>query len=535
MVLAGRPPGIGHAAAAPAPRSVSPPAGGRQTDDQTLVLATNRAPSDLDPHAAYDAGSLMVLRGPFETLIRVEVGTTDRYEPSLARSWEANADKSVWTFQLEDGVAFQDGTPCDADAVRASFERLLALGYGPSTVLGRFVQDAAQITVPDARTVVFDLGRPHLHFEGAISALSGGAIVNARLAMEHEVNGDRGHAWAMTGPPGLGTGPYRVAETDVYEGTILERHDAYRRGWDGGRFDRVSVRIVAEAETRRQMIERGDADIVDNVSPESLSALQANPDLVVDLQYNLTVSYLILTVAGPLATPSARQAICYAFPYDEVIQGVYEGYAKRAIGPCAELLQGFNPETFVYQTDLARAGALLDEAGVPDGTTLTLAYPSSASWVSSIAQLLGANLDRIGLNLDIQQTDFATYVSIAYGEAPTEERPHLMPSFWSPDYNDGWNHLWPQVSSAAWTVGNAGHYANPEVDALLADARDAADEATYADAHGQIQQIDTRDDPAAVYFAQPQGPTILRADIGGYVPNLVNGGQHDFRRLFRRR
>src|SRR5215216_4383666 len=71
-----------------------------ETDSSTLVVATHRTPSDLDPHSAYDAGSRIVLKGLFETLIRVGPDSTDRYEPSLAESWEPNADRSVWTFHL---------------------------------------------------------------------------------------------------------------------------------------------------------------------------------------------------------------------------------------------------------------------------------------------------------------------------------------------------------------------------------------------------------------------------------------------------
>ncbi|MCC2629859.1 MAG: hypothetical protein K0S14_3509, partial [Thermomicrobiales bacterium] len=59
---------------------------------------TNRAPSDLDPHSAYDAGSGVLLRGPFEGLIGVRANTTDEFVPVLAESWEASADESVWTF-----------------------------------------------------------------------------------------------------------------------------------------------------------------------------------------------------------------------------------------------------------------------------------------------------------------------------------------------------------------------------------------------------------------------------------------------------
>ena len=78
------------------------------------------------------------------------------------------------------------------------------------------------------------------------------------------------------------------------------------------------------------MIENGDADIAATLPLATVRDLEENPDLVVDQRYNLTVRYLAMTVAGPLASPEARQALCWAFPYDEVIEGVYEGYAKRA-------------------------------------------------------------------------------------------------------------------------------------------------------------------------------------------------------------
>ena len=81
--------------------------------------------------------------------------------------------------------------------------------------------------------------------------------------------------------------------------------------------------------------------------------------------------------------------------------------------------------------------------------------------------------------LDIQAVDFATYVGIFTGDLPAEERPNLLPSFWSPDYNDGWNHLWPQISCDAWQSGNGGHYCNERVEELLEQARNAADEESY--------------------------------------------------------
>src|SRR3712207_7404913 len=78
----------------------------------------------------------------------------------LAETWEQNVDASVYTFHLSPRAIFQDGSPCDAAAVKASFTRFLGLGALPVNIIRRFVQDPAQMAVLDRHTIRFDLGRP---------------------------------------------------------------------------------------------------------------------------------------------------------------------------------------------------------------------------------------------------------------------------------------------------------------------------------------------------------------------------------------
>src|ERR671912_830474 len=504
-----------------------------QASTATLVLATNRAPSDLDPHSAYDPGSQIALGGLFEGLIQIQTGTADTIDPVLAESWTANADKSVWTFFLRPDVTFQDGTPLDGEAARASFERLLTLGLAPSTALERFIDDPARITAPDSRTLVFDFGRPQPLFESAIASPGVGAVINAAALRAHEVDGDWGHGWAQTNSDGIGTGPYRVASFEVEEGVILERHPEYWRGWAGEHFHGIAIRVVTEPETRRELIESGEADIVTTLPLATVQDLAADRQLLVDRRFTLAVSYVAMTVAGPLRSAEARQALCWAFPYDDVIDGVFEGFAKRAVGPVAELCQGFNPDTFVYSTDLDRARALLQRAGVAEGTTISYALPVGNREATAIAELFASNLAALGLEPDIQVVDFATYIDLSFGDLPAEERPNLFSFFWSPDYNDAWNHLWPQVSCAAWQAGNVGQFCNERVEALLEEAKVATDQTRYFAALAEIQQIVTRDDPAAIYVAQAQWPTVLRRDLAGFALNLIAPEIIDFYQLNR--
>ena len=506
-----------------------------QDDLETLTIAMNGTPSDLDPHSAYDYRSAIALRGPYEGLIALKGAATDEYEGVIAESWEPNADKSVWTFSIRPGVTFHDGSPVDAEAVRASFERFLTLGLGPSSAIARFVSDPAKITAPDAMTVVFDLGKPQPLFESYLTSQYGPLVMNTKLVMEEEADGDLGHGWAQLNEEGLGTGPYRIVSFDPNQQLVMERYDGYWRGWEGAHFGRVEIRVVTENETRRQLIEQGDVDIVDNLVPEALLALEQNPDLVVNRSYSSEVDYLMLTVTGPLASPEARQALCHAFPYEEVVQGVYKGYGKRAVGPVAEVVRGFDPATFSYTTDLAKAKELLAQAGVEEGTEITLTQESGDENVKAAMGLFQANLAEIGLNLTIDTVDLGTFTATIFGDAPVEERPMVVPWFWWPDYNDAWNHVYPQVSCEAWgSKGtNSGFYCNPRVEELLNASRDEADPAAYQAALTEIQQIVTRDDPAAIYYMQREWTTILRKQIQGFVFNPINIGTYDFYRLSR--
>jgi peptide/nickel transport system substrate-binding protein len=411
----------------------------------------------------------------------------------------------------------------------------LTLGLGPGFEMSRFIEDPGQISAPDPVTVVFDLGRPQSLFEAGISSQYGGQIVNAKLAREREIDGDWGRADAQLVEDGLGSGPYRIVEFLPEEQVVLERFADYWRGWEGVHFDRIVIRVVPENEARVQLLEQGQADIVDNLTPGALDAVADNSDVVLDLSYSNEVNYFILTVDGPLATPEARRALCYAFPYDEVIDGVYRGYGKKAVGPVAEVTRGFAPATFSYETDLVEAKRLLDLAGVAEGTTLDLSAQTGDANIDSAIQLFQANLAEVGISLNVELVDAGTFSSIIFRDVEPSEQPDLMAWYWWPAYNDAWNHLQLQVlCSAQGSAGtNAGYYCNPTVDELMASARDASG-AAYDETLAEIQQILSRDDPPAIYFMQRQWPTALRADVAGFAFNPVYIGTYDFWRLGRR-
>lgn len=499
-------------------------------DQKTLTLGITGSPSDLDPHTAADYRSSLAVRAAYETLIALDGAATDKYVGVIAESWEPNADKSVWTFHLRQGLTFHDGSALDAEAVRSSFERFMTIGIGNGPSFTRFVPDHSHVTAPDARTVVFNLGRPQPLFEAALAATYGVFVVNATALKSHDVNGDWGHTWAQTNETGVGSGPYRVTKFDPADSLTLEKFDAYWGGWNGGQFEKVVIRAVPENATRRLLLEQGSVDVVDDLSYVDFKSLEANANLTLHTSPSTRVDYFILTVANQLATPTARQALAFAFPYKEVIEGLYLGYAVQPRGGVAESCHGFDPNTFQYATDLAKAKSLLAEAGVATGTKFSLALePGNVTFISA-AQLFQANLQSIGYDLDIIQMETTAYVGLVYGDTPVAERPNLMGWAWWPNFNDAWDHLIRQISCDAWGSkgGNGGFYCDGDVQKALDAAEHAADDATFLAAMSKVQEIISKEDPSAIYFAQPEQTIMARKDIAGLILNPISIATYQF-------
>src|SRR6185503_976055 len=104
-------------------------------DPNTLVVAVDAFNADFDPASAYLLSEALIWRGIYESLIRLKGDSASEVEPLLADSWEANADKSSWTFHLHPGVTFTDGTALDAAAVKAVYTRTIKIELGTQFII----------------------------------------------------------------------------------------------------------------------------------------------------------------------------------------------------------------------------------------------------------------------------------------------------------------------------------------------------------------------------------------------------------------
>lgn len=526
-------------ASAPSPSSLRSLGRARRQDDTldtgTFTMLRDGGAPDLDPHSQYDNAAQAILLGSHEMLIRFKGQSTFEYEPMLAESWEVSEDQSTFTFKIPEGVTFQDGDPCDATAVKASFNRFLLMGMGPVNVISRFAPDPEMVEVVDATTVRFNLGTPQPLFLSALSSSYGPMVVNTAYVEANKTDDDPyAHEFYLLGAPGSGTGPYILTENSVNEQVILDKFDGYHGGWETPHFSQLVVRIVEEMATRRQLIENGDADATfQNLAPEDYEALRQNPDVQV-ISHPSTAVYWTTINAVKTGSPEARQGLCWAFPYEEVVNGVYKGHVTRT-GPIATTVRGYDPNVFLYTTDLDKAKELLLGAGFEEGFTFDYAINAGEAIERSVAELYQANLATIGYDLEIQELDRATFVDLAYGEAAGEDRPFFFGGWgWWPDYNDAWNQLLPNFGSPEQGgSANAGLWLNERFSEILDNTANFTDEAEYDTLMAEAQNITTELDPPAIFYGELQWTVAMRANIAGFDWNPIYLSAYPFRQMSR--
>ncbi|MFN8663170.1 MAG: ABC transporter substrate-binding protein [Thermomicrobiales bacterium] len=504
----------------------------RQEGAQRFTFVRDDSIPDLDPYWYYNEGAGGIHLATYENLIQYAGESTSEFAPALAERWETNADGTVYTFTLHDGILFHDGDPLTAQSVKDAYARCIGLGQSISNVLTRFIPTVDQIEVLDDRTLAINLERPQPLLLSALAGAFGTWVVNPRYVQENATEDDPwAHDFYATNI--VGSGPFLLSEYSPNERIVLERFADYRDGWDADQFSEIVLRFVPEITVRQQLIEQGDIDATThNLSPESLETLKANPDLKVEI-YDSTLASWVAMNATKLSR-DARIAFSYAFPYDDVVNGAYKGLIKRS-GPVPTTVRGYDPDIFLYQTDLARAKELLQAAGINEGDSFEYVLESGNAVEDVVAQLFQANLQSIGITLEILSIDPSTVSDMIYSEADPETLPHFFGGRgWWPDYNDPYNQLYPSFVEASIGGGNASRWVNPRFEELMAQAAVYTEEEELVSIMKEAQNILTEQDPPAIYYGQQLWYTVLRKDIEGFGWNpLYLSSYHPLRSLKR--
>jgi peptide/nickel transport system substrate-binding protein len=520
-----------------------PSTGGTGSDDapldrdpNTLVVAVDAFNADFDPASAYLLSEALIWRGIYESLIRLKGDSASEVEPLLADSWEHNADASSWTFHLHPGVTFTDGTPLDAQAVKDNYVRTIRIELGTQFILGSFVpKPEKQIVVEDPLTIRFDLAYEYPHFDLAMAAQYGTGLVSPKVFTDESTGPeDQGHEFLQSNA--VGTGPYMIETLEPGNQVVLVQNPDYWRGWDGSHFQKVIIRSIPEASTRRQLLESGDIDIAYAGSAEDTAAIRSDGRFFVGDFKNLDMTYIILGAYGPLESPEARQAMNYLFPYDDFLGTIMRDTLERGHGPFPDLLFTHDPDVFLYDTDVEKAQELLDQAGVEPGTELTYEYYTGFGKEAGL--VMQQQLEKVGLELRLVEKEFSAMNADLTTDRPVSERANMYYWGWWPDYNDPSNFSWVIFNSDAapdvCPCYNSGYYHSERVDEIIYAGYSETDDAKLTEMMHEAQDIMTRVDPPIIPVGQQLDETYFRNDIQGQVFNPLYILTWDYYALYRR-
>lgn len=362
----------------------------------------------LDPHVRYDWSTRMMQQAIYDALVKYE-GNPAEIKPWLAEKWEASADGKTWTFTLAANAKFHNGDPVDAEAVRYSFERALKLNKGVAWMLKDFL-DPTDIAVVDARTVKFNLKSPYAAF---LSFLPWWYVVNPKEVKANEVDGDYGQKWLVEHE--AGSGPFKMKrwqQNVLYE---VEAVKDYWKGWPQGEEHRpagIIYRIIREPAAQKAALLRGEADIVEGLTPDDYVQMKDQKGIVIqDYPGMTTFSIKFNNQQGPTADVNLRKAIAYALDYDGLVK-IYNGAAKLETSPFPDAIKGYVPVPEMPRQDLAKAKEYLAKTKYPNGDlTLEYYYVSGLEEARRIGLLLLDNLSKLNIKVDIKPEQWPNMVA----------------------------------------------------------------------------------------------------------------------------
>jgi len=359
----------------------------------------------VDPHEAFEISAGEVLGNSYDRLLRYEVSDPSKLVADVATKWSVSADGKTYTFELRSGVKFASGNPMTAEDVVYSLQRAVLLDKTPAFILTQFgltkdnVKDKVKQTGPLSLTFETDQAYAPTFLYNCLTA-NVAAIVDKKLVLANEKDGDMGYAWLKTGY--AGSGPMKLREWRANEIIALERNDNYYG--TKSKLARVIYRHVKEAATQRLMLEKGDADIARNLQPQDLEALASNKDIKTTATPKGTLWYFSLNQKHPiLSKPEVREAFKWLIDYDAI--------GATMIKNVGVVHQNFLPVGLLgastdkpYKLDVDKAKALLAKAGHPNGFKITMDMRTTQP-VQGMTEAFQQTAKRAGIDIEILPAD----------------------------------------------------------------------------------------------------------------------------------
>ncbi|HEX5505051.1 MAG TPA: ABC transporter substrate-binding protein [Thermomicrobiales bacterium] len=490
------------AAASTAPANAKP--GG------AILIGTLGEAKTINPFLSNESEGDWRVKMLFDELVRLNPKTFEPI-PGLAKSWKV--DNLTFTFTLQDGAKFSDGSDLTADDVAFTMKGILAKAtasprqsyllsiQGAQDYAGGTAQDVAGIKVSDPKTLVVTLAEPDASF-----------LINMRYVspVPKKLLDGKDLSAASKEPffqKPVGAGPFVFVSWQVGGDFVAQKNpNYYQKGLPY--LDKFTHRTIPDAQTLVNSLLSGDIDGSNYPSPAGYNQLKANKDLNVLVppfnspdgwQFNLKNAYL--------AKKEARQAVGYALDMVQFSKDSLYGLGKPGIGPIAPGNYAFDPTLKPIPYDLDKAKSLIQQAGAPPSNIVFMVNKGNVLREDFLTYTQ-AQLAKIGWKIDAQAIEYATLVD----KVTKKDFDVTGVNFSGVTIDPG--ELYLQFGTGQ--SENYSNYSNPQLDTLLKQAKQTLDIDKQKDLYKQIQAIIMEDEPAYFAWYRPF-LHVAKAKFAGYV------------------
>jgi oligopeptide transport system substrate-binding protein len=477
--------------------------------DQALVLAGGEStnPRSYDPATTHNSGDKLVFSG------LVSFDPNLNLTPDLAERWDISDDGTVYTFHLRENAKFHNGRAVTAQDVIYSWDRAASPEIGSDTVLtylgdivGVRERNAGQansisgLVALDEHTlqVTIDAPKPYFLLK----------LTYATAFIVDRENVESGEEWYRA--PN-GTGPYKLTEWRRFEVMVYEANQDFYLGPPSIPY--VVYQLYSGDDQR--LYETGEVDIAGVYSIERFTdpAEPLHNELLTGV--SLCTGYVNFdSTRPPFDDPKVRQAFTMAFDREKFIDVVMSQRALPAKGLYPPALPGYNLALKPLPYDPEHARQLLAESkyGGPEGLP-PIVYTDGGigSYISAdVAALAEMWEQNLGVTITVENLEPNFFLEQVY----SGNHGQLFSGGWCADYPDPEN--FADVLFHTGSQQNQGGYSNPQLDALLEQARTERDVSTRIGLYQQAEQI-LVEDAAALFTAHYLSYQLVKPYVKGYV------------------
>ncbi|HEY4998201.1 MAG TPA: ABC transporter substrate-binding protein [Usitatibacter sp.] len=449
---------------------------------QTLRIGLAEDPDVLDPTLARTFVGRIVFAGLCDKLFDLDENL--KIVPQLATGYEWSPDYKALTIKIRTGVTFHDGEKLDAAAVKYNLERHKTM---PGSNRRGELAPVSSVDVVDPATVRLNLSAP---FAPLLAILTdrAGMMVSPKAA---KAEGDK------FGAKPVCSGPFKFSERVAQDRIVLERFPNY---WNKAaiHFDKIVYQPIVDSTVRLANLKSGQLDLIERMAPSDVPGLKGDSRFkvakIVEIGYQgitFNLAKSDMAQKNPAGRdPRVREAFELSLDRDAIVQVAQDGEAQPGNQWVAPSNSWYAKNVPIPKRDLARAKALLKEAGVPNAS-FTLMTPTTSD-AQRTAQVVQAMAKEAGFDVKIQSTEFSTSLDLA---DKGQYEAYVLAWSGRPDPDGNlFSHL-----SCKQPLNYSG-ICNKEMDELIAKSRVTIDPAARLMLFEQIAAIESKERPIVYLY-----------------------------------